>query len=250
MLTMNYLTVQIHKDNNAVSAEAARITQNYLIEVLHKKDEATILLATGDSQIKFLEILTNSREIDWSRINFFHLDEYLDIDREHPASFRTYLYEKVEKRIKAKSFHYLSGGSSEPLKECERYSKLLKRKQVDICFLGIGANGHLAFNEPQIKNFNDFDLVKITELDLNTRWSQVYQNHFESIDEVPKYALTVTIPMILSVNKILCLATGKNKAKITKIMLQENISSHCPSSFLREHSNAVLLLDRDSASLL
>ena len=247
---MNSLTVQIYKNNNAVSTEAARITQNYLIEVLRKKNEATILLATGNSQIKFLEILTNSTEIDWSRINFFHLDEYLDIDGKHPASFRTYLYEKVEKRIQAKSFHYLSGSSSEPLKECERYSKLLKRKQVDICFLGIGANGHLAFNEPQIKKFNDFDLVKITELDLNTRWSQVYQNHFESIDEVPKYALTVTIPMILSANKILCLAVGKNKAKIAKIMLQENISSYCPSSFLREHPDAVLLLDRDSASLL
>ncbi|KFF41990.1 MAG: 6-phosphogluconolactonase/glucosamine-6- phosphate isomerase/deaminase [Candidatus Atelocyanobacterium thalassa isolate SIO64986] len=250
ILAMNSLTVQIHEDKYAVSAEAAKITQNYLTEILHKRNEVTILLATGDSQIKFLEILTNIKEIDWSRINFLHLDEYLDIDKKHPASFRTYLHEKVEKHIQAKSFQYLFGDSLEPLQECNRYSKLLKKRQIDICFLGIGANGHLAFNEPQIENFNDFDLVKIVELNIKTRSSQVYQKHFESIDKVPKYALTVTIPMILSAKKILCLALGENKAKIVKVMLRENISSKCPSSFLREHPNAVLLLDKYSASLL
>ena len=136
------------------------------------------------------------------------------------------------------------------MQECIRYSKLLRRRKVDICFLGVGVNGHLAFNEPQAENFNDFDLVKIVELDLNTRCSQVDQNYFQSIENVPKYALTVTIPMILSVKRILCLATGENKAKIVKIMLQNNISSKCPSSILRQHSDTTLLLDKCSASLL
>ena len=247
---MSSLTVQIHEDKYAVSAEAARITQNYLMETLNKQDEATVLLATGNSQIKFLEALTDSRKIDWSRVNFLHLDEYLNIDKDHPASFHTYLRAKVENKIKAKSFNYLLGDTLEPLQECILYSKLLRRRQVDICFLGVGVNGHLAFNEPQAENFNDFDLVKIVELDLNTRCSQVDQNYFQSIENVPKYALTVTIPMILSVKRILCLATGENKAKIVKIMLQNNISSKCPSSILRQHSDTTLLLDKCSASLL
>ncbi len=249
-LTIDSLATQIYENEEKLSTATAEIGQKYIENILENQAEATIILATGNSQLKFLDVLIASHKIDWSRINLLHLDEYLGIDGKNPASFRFYLHERVEKRIKPKSFNYLIGDALEPIQECDRYTQLLKKYPIDLCCLGVGVNGHLAFNEPQVANFEDDHWVKIVKLDQQTRWIQVSQGHFKDFDQVPKYALTVTIPTILSAKKILCLAPGENKAEIVKQMLETDISTQCPASILRKHSDATLLLDKKSADLL
>jgi glucosamine-6-phosphate deaminase len=249
-LTIDTLSVNIYNTEEELAVGAAQIGQQYLEELLKKKGEAAILLATGNSQLKFLDILIKSQKIDWSRITLFHLDEYLGIKGESPASFHFYLHERVEKRIQAKAFHYLQGDALEPIAECDRYSKLLQAQPLDLCCLGVGSNGHLAFNEPQVANLNDPRLVKLVRLDGETRWIQVNQGHFSHFDQVPQYALTVTLPTILSAKKILCLAPGKAKAQIIQEILKRSICQTRPGSILRQHSDATLCLDRESASFL
>ena len=249
-LTIDSLVTQIYETEGELALGAAKIGQNYIEKVLKNKAEANILLATGNSQLKFLELVIASHKIDWSRVNLFHLDEYLGIEGENAASFRFYLHERVEKRINPKSFNYLIGDALEPIEECHRYTKLLKQYPIHLCCLGVGVNGHLAFNEPQVANFNDPYGVKIVKLDPQTRWVQVHQGHFQTFEQVPKYALTLTIPTIMSANKILCLATGKNKPEIIQQTIKGDISPHCPASVLRQHSDATLLLDKTSAALL
>lgn len=249
-LAVDQLSVYISKTEEILARNSAKIAQEYLENVLENKPEASILLATGNSQLKFLDALISNSKIDWSRLKLFHLDEYLGIDPEHPASFRYYLREKVEKRVEPQVFHYLEGDTLEPLRECDRYTKLLQAQPIDLCCLGIGTNGHLAFNEPSVANFNDPYWVKIVRLEKETRQVQVEQGHFSDFDQVPQYALTVTISMILSCQKILCFASGNNKASIIQRMLKGEINSICPASILRQHSEATLFLDWESAKLL
>ncbi|WP_107668184.1 glucosamine-6-phosphate deaminase [Cyanothece sp. BG0011] len=250
VFTIDSLGTHIYENEEQLSIGAAKMGQDYIEKVLDNQAEATIVLATGNSQLKFLDILIASHKIDWSRINLLHLDEYLGIEGDNSASFRFYLHERVEKRINPKSFNYLIGDGLEPIEECDRYTQLLKQYPIDLCCLGVGVNGHLAFNEPQVANFDDPHWVKIVKLDQQTRWMQVSQGHFKEFDQVPKYALTVTIPTILSAKKIICLAPGENKAEIIQQMLQEAISTQCPASILRKHSDATLFLDKKSAALL
>ncbi|MDJ0578540.1 glucosamine-6-phosphate deaminase [Crocosphaera sp.] len=250
IFTVDSLVTEIYESEEKLAIAAAKIVEIYIQEVLKNQEEATILLATGNSQLKFLDLIIAAQKIDWSRINLLHLDEYLGIESKNPASFRFYLHEKVEKNINSKSFNYLIGDTLEPIEECDRYTKLLDKYPVDLCFLGIGVNGHLAFNEPQVANFNDPHKVKIVKLDPQTRSAQVNQGHFYILEKVPKYAFTVTIPTIMSAKKILCLALGEKKAKIIRQTLKGKISPLCPASILRRHSQATLLLDKKSAALL
>ena len=250
ILTVDSLVTEIYESEEKLAIAAAKMGESYIQEVLENQEEATILLATGNSQLKFLKLIIAAQKIDWSRINLLHLDEYLGIESNNPASFRFYLHEKVEKRINPKSFNYLIGDTLEPIEECDRYTKLLEKDPIDLCFLGIGVNGHLAFNEPQVANFNDSHKVKIVKLDQQTRSVQVNQGHFFTLEKVPKYALTVTIPTIMSAKKILCLALGENKAEIIKQTLKGEVATLCPASILRQHSQATLLLDKKSAALL
>ena len=144
------LTVHIYNRPTTLTEDAAKIAQTYLITLLTKQSQATIILATGNSQLKFLEALIALGGVDWSRVVFFHLDEYLGISPQHPASFRYYLHKNVEKKVNAAAFHYMVGDCDQPLVECDRYTQLLQAQPIDLCFLGIGENGHLAFNEPSI----------------------------------------------------------------------------------------------------
>lgn len=248
--TVDQLSVRSHKSETELAQDAALIAKNYLQSVINKQGMASMILATGNSQIKFLENLTSLDGIDWSKITLFHLDEYLGINGNHPSSFRSYLRERVENLVKPRQFHYIEGDTLQPLDECDRYSKLLQAQAIDLCCLGIGENGHLAFNEPSVANFDDSHLVKLVKLDSKNLQQQVKQGHFSSIESVPKYAFTLTIPMICSAKKILCLAPHKQKAKVIKKMLQKEISSNCPASILRNKPQSTLFLDLDSMSLL
>ncbi|MEC4983261.1 MAG: glucosamine-6-phosphate deaminase [Oscillatoria sp. PMC 1068.18] len=249
-LTIDALAVAIYKNPTKLAQAAAQTVQNYLQDVLSQKETATVIWATGSSQLKFLAALTALGGVNWNRVTCFHLDEYLGIKPTHPASFRSYLQEKVENVLQTGKFAYLEGNTKEPLRECDRYAKLIQAQPIDLCFLGVGENGHLAFNEPNLADLHDPDPVKLVKLAKATRQQQITTGYFPKLTAVPKYAFTLTIPTILSAQKIICLAPQKRKSSIIREMLTGKISSACPASFLRQHPHASLFLDTAAASLL
>ncbi|MBW4624486.1 MAG: 6-phosphogluconolactonase [Brasilonema octagenarum HA4186-MV1] len=247
---IDVLQVQIFNSEVELAQDVAGIVQKHLQRTLEQKDTAAILLATGNSQMKFLDAFIALGGVDWSRITCFHLDEYLGISADNSASFRRYLRERVEMRVTPKEFHYIEGDAMQPLAECHRYTKLLQAQPIDLCCLGVGENGHLAFNDPAVADFNDPYILKLVKLDTMNRQQQVNTGYFSSLESVPQYAFTVTLPMICSAKKIICLAPGKRKAKIVKQMLEGEITTDCPASVLRKQQQATLFLDVDSAGLI
>src|SRR5258708_18895625 len=248
--TVDLLEVRIYPSQDDLSRAVAADVHAYLKEVIARQGEAAAILATGRSQIKFLAQLVAMPGVDWSKVTLFHMDEYLGIDGAHPASFRRYMRERVETLVKPKMFHYLRGDSWLPLDECERYTKLLRAQPIDLCCLGIGENGHLAFNDPPVADFEDKHFVKILKLDDLCKTQQLKEGFFPNLESVPPYAFIVTIPTLCSSKKIVCIWPEKRKAAPVKAALQGPISTDCPASILRRQSHAVLLLDKDSASLL
>ncbi len=244
------LMVQIYKTDAEMAQEVAEIVHQYLQNLLQQQKTAAVLLATGNSQLKFLDALISLGGVDWSRIILFHLDEYLGISAEHSASFRRYLRERVEQRVNPLQFHYIEGDALQPLAECDRYTKLLQAQPIDLCCLGVGENGHLAFNDPSVANFHDPDSVKLVKLDTVNRQQQVNTGNFANVENVPQYAFTVTIPLICAAKKIICLAPELRKANVVKQMLHSAITTDCPVSILRQQPQATLFLDVNSASLL
>ncbi|ACK73592.1 glucosamine/galactosamine-6-phosphate isomerase [Gloeothece citriformis PCC 7424] len=241
------LSVWVCPSSKTLAQTAAESVEEYLHPIFSKQQTATLVLATGNSQLEFLAHLVAREQIDWSRIILFHLDEYLGISADSPASFRYYLQENLIKHISPKHFYGIEAEALEPLAECERYSQLLKQHPIDLCFLGIGSNGHLAFNEPGVANFKDPYPVKLVKLAEKTRLTQVEQGHFSHLDTVPQYAYTLTLSTILTANKIICLASGTTKAPIVKQMLTDTITPACPASGLRFHPNTTLFLDGEAA---
>ncbi|GAB1544709.1 glucosamine-6-phosphate deaminase [Scytonema sp. NUACC21] len=244
------LQVHVYRSEVELAQDVAKITQVDLQNILLKKETAALLMATGNSQIKFLDALIEIGDVDWSRIIFFHLDEYLGISADHPASFRRYLRERLENRVQPKQFHYIEGDAMQPLIECDRYTNLLQAQPIDLCCLGVGENGHLAFNDPAVADFHDSHTVKLVKLDEVNRQQQVNTGYFPKLEAVPQYAFTVTIPLICSAQKIICLAQGKRKAKIVQQMLYEDVTTNCPASILRTQQQATLFLDVDSAAFV
>jgi len=244
------LAVRVYQTQNDLASDAAAIAQRYLQETLSRQGTASVILATGNSQLQFLEALAALGGVEWPRVTLFHMDEYLGIDANHPASFRRYLRERVESRVNPGKFHYLEGDALLPLKECERYAKLLAAQPIDLCCLGIGENGHLAFNDPPVADFNDPHPVKLVKLDEACRQQQVGEGHFPGLDAVPQYAFTLTIPTLCSARRMLCIVPERRKAQAVKDALRGPISSSCPASFLRKESHCTLFLDADSAGLV
>lgn len=244
------LSVNLYNCAAEMALEGAQVAQHYLQNVITQQGAAAVVLATGNSQIKFLEALIALGGVDWSRITLFHLDEYLGIDADHSASFRRYLRFRVETQVNPAVFHYIEGDAMQPLDECDRYTRLLLAQPIDLCCLGLGENGHLAFNDPLVASFDDPHKVKLVKLELATRQQQVDEGHFHCLEAVPQYAFTLTIPMICKAKKILCLAPEKRKASAVSKMLKESISTDYPASVLRTQAQATLFLDADSASML
>ncbi len=244
------LTVQLYRSASDLAQGAAQRVQEYLQEVIEARGGAAVLLATGNSQIEFLDSLIALGGLDWSKITLFHLDEYLGIDANHPASFRRYLRERVEIRVNPGAFHYIEGDTRQPLDECSRYTELLRSQPIDLCCLGLGENGHLAFNEPSVADFNDPHTVKLVKLAEATRQQQVDGGYFPHLEAVPQYAFTLTLPALCSANKILCLAPESRKADTVKQMLHNVIGVECPATVLRQQEQAILCLDTESAARL
>jgi glucosamine-6-phosphate deaminase len=215
-----------------------------------REGNATVILAAANSQVATLKVLVGMEGIDWSKVTMFHMDEYLGISRDHPASFRRFLRERVEDKVKPANFYYIAGDCEEPLAECERYAGLLAAQQIDLCLLGIGENGHIAFNDPPVANFADPHPVKLVRLDEACRRQQVGEGHFPDLNAVPRYAFTLTIPALCGARRMICNCARRRKAVAVRDALRGPIETKCPASFLRRQSHCTLYLDSESSSLL
>lgn len=244
------LNVQVFNSIADLATDAAFEVNAFLRETLQKKGSAAVILATGNSQIEFLKRLVSLKGVDWSKITLFHMDEYLGIDAGHKASFRRYLRERVQTLVQPKAFHFIEGDVDLPLDECARYESLLRAQAIDLCCLGVGENGHIAFNDPPVARFEEKHLVKLVKLDYACKMQQVKEGHFPNLEAVPPYAFTLTIPALCSARKMVCIAPEKRKAEAVRNALRGPISTDCPASFLRKQKQCTLLLDHDSAALL
>lgn len=250
VFAVDSLSVRIYNASGDLYGDAVRETQSQLAKAIESNGAAAAILATGNTQIDFLKQLSEHGGVDWSKVTLFHMDEYLGIDGDHSASFRRYMKERVEGLLKPKAFHYLQGDADEPIRECDRYESLLRAQPIDLCMLGLGENGHLAFNDPHVANFEDGRAVKIVSLDETCRLQQVKQGHFPDIQNMPQYALTITIPTLLSAEKVLCMALDERKQKPVKRLLEGAIGHDCPATALRRCDNATLMLDGVAAALV
>lgn len=244
------LSVRVYPHQDAMSEAVAVEVREYLAGVLAKQGSAAAILATGNSQIKFLARLVAAGGIDWSKVTLFHMDEYLGLPATHKASFRKYMKERVESLVRPKAFHYLEGDCAQPLDEIERYTRLLRSQPIDLCCLGIGENGHIAFNDPPVARFDDPHWVKLVQLDDACKMQQVKEGHFASLETVPPYAFTLTIPALCAAKKMMCVAPETRKAQAVYDALRGPIATSCPASFLRKQPQCTLLLDTDSAAKL
>ncbi len=208
---------------------------------------AVIILATGSSQFEFLESLI-TKTVDWSSVTAFHLDEYIGMSPHHPASFRKYLCDRVFTQVKLKEHHLIQGDCDNPQDECRRISSVFDRCRVDVAFIGIGENGHIAFNDPPA-SFDDTVSYKVVQLDEKCRQQQFTEGWFETIDSVPKFAITMSIPAIMRSGAIVCTVPDARKAAAVRDTLSLPVSPIIPASILRTHGHATLLLDRPAASL-
>jgi len=247
-LLFDQLPVSVYRSKQdlgqAAAEEAARIT----VQAIQLKGEANIILATGNSQLTFLAALRTA-EIDWSKVNIFHMDEYIGLDPAHPASFPLFLRHHIVNHIEPKAFFPIPPSTTQSAeKVCKDYDELLHAHPADLCALGIGENGHLAFNDPPFARFKDPLWVKIVELSDVSRRQQVGEGHFTKIDEVPTHSITLTIPALLAAKYVLVLVPEGRKADAVFCSLNGPVTEDCPGSILRKIPYAHLFLDTDSAA--
>lgn len=244
------LPVRVYATPEAMARAAAARAAAVLREALARQGSARAILASATSQIQFLEALTAAPEIDWSRVTLFHMDEYLGIDAGHPASFRRFLRDRVHARVPAATFHYLGGDAPEPLREVARYTALLAAAPVDLCCLGIGENGHVAFNDPPVADFADPHTVKLVQLDEPCRQQQVGEGCFPTLEAVPRYAYTLTVPALCRAGCLVGVVPDLRKAAAVRDALEGPVATRCPASILRRQAHATLFLDAAAASRL
>ena len=243
------LKVQIFDSELSAGMAGAKFVAETLNEAIQSKGYANMILATGASQFAFIDAI-KTMDIDWSKITVFHLDEYKGLPESHPASFRKYLKERIIDIIKPGKMYYINGDAGDIDSETGRYEELLKTHPVDIACIGIGENGHIAFNDPGVADFNDPRLVKIVQLDDACRRQQLGEGWFSSFDDVPKEAISLTVSAIMSCKVISAIVPEKRKAEAVYNTLFAGITTDCPATILRNHNNAKLFLDKYSAFML
>ncbi|MHA1688187.1 MAG: glucosamine-6-phosphate deaminase [Promethearchaeota archaeon] len=245
------MKITIVPTKREVGSEAAKKAEELLLQVLKSKQTARFVAATGVSQFDFLRELCALTAVPWARTEMFHLDEYIGLSGDHPASFRYYLKERLVKKIHPSKVYFIQGDAPDPKKECERLNHLISQYPIDITFLGIGENGHLAFNDPPA-DFNTKDPYIIVNLDEKCRKQQVGEGWFQNLEEVPTRAISMSITQILKSTFIICIVPEKRKAQAVRDCLSPRapISPWHPASILKTHPNAWVFLDEESASLL
>jgi len=250
MLAKTSFKVNTFPTRKEMGLAAAEDCKAKIIALLKEKEEINMIFAAAPSQNEFLESLLACEEIDFTRINAFHMDEYIGLPAGAPQGFGQFLKDRLFGKAPFKTVNYLNGNAEDPQAECERYSKLLRDNPTDIVCLGIGENGHIAFNDPHVAFFNDPEMVKIVELDNVCRQQQVNDGCFNSIDEVPTHALTLTVPTLKNVDCHICIVPAPTKAEAVKNTVYGEITEKCPASIMRLSKDVNIYLDADSSSLL
>jgi glucosamine-6-phosphate deaminase len=238
----------VHADRDALGAAAARHLASALRDAARGRDRLGMVFASAPSQVETLAALTAEPDLPWRHVTAFHLDEYLGLPADHSRSFAGFLREHVADRVPLAAAHYLDGEAEDPEGECARYGELLDAVGLDLGCVGVGENGHVAFNEPNDTDFADRRRVRIVELDDRSRRQQVNEGLFPALDAVPSRALTLTVPAILAARTIACVVPGASKAEAIRRMLTGEVSPACPASALRGHGAATLFLDEASAA--
>lgn len=242
------LSVRVFQTREEMGAAAARDIEAAIVEVLQEKDHCNMIFAAAPSQNEVLEALAESKRADFSRVNAYHMDEYIGLSSDAPQGFANFLRRALFERRSFGSVNCIDSTAG-PEEEIRRYAALLQKNPCDIVVLGIGENGHIAFNDPHVALFDDPEAVKLVELDEICRMQQVHDGCFASLDQVPHAAVTLTIPTLFAAKKAFCIVPGKTKAEAVKNTLEGEISEKCPASVLRRHPHAVLYLDADSAGM-
>lgn len=249
-ITVDRLKIEIHQDRTSAGEAAAGAAARTIQELKQKNQHLAVIFATGASQLATLEALTERIDLPWKEITGFHLDEYVGISENHPASFRRYLRERLIQRVSMRKFFEIQGHAPDPQMVCSQYAARLQAAQPQLCLLGIGENGHLAFNDPAEADFEDPLDVKVVNLDTECRQQQVAEGWFSSLEEVPGQAITVTIPALMRLPRLIVSVPGPRKSAIMRRMVEEPISRACPATILRDHPDVTVYLDRDSATEL
>jgi len=242
------LLVNIYAGRPELGAAAAETLTARIAELLKTQEYVNIIFASAPSQNEFLNDLLK-KDIQWGKINAFHMDEYIGLHPDAPQGFGNFLKDRLFSQVNCHTVNYLNG-NVDPQEECKRYSDLLIKYPTDIVCLGIGENTHLAFNDPHVADFNDPLIVKVVDLDQDCRVQQVNDGCFSTIDEVPTHALTITMPALFKSTYAIAIVPGKFKANAIDHTINSEISEKYPSTILRRHDHAILFIDEDSASKL
>jgi glucosamine-6-phosphate deaminase len=240
--------VRLFEDKASLSKAAAEQAATVMRRAVRDHGRARIVVATGTSQLSFLDELTKAKDIDWSRVEMFHLDEYIGLPITHPASFRKYLLERLIHKTGITQYHLLDG-DRDPHEVVRRASEELRSAPIDVAFAGMGENGHLAFNDPPA-DFETEEPYLIVNLDETCRRQQVGEGWFADISEVPRQAISMSVRQILKAREIISVVPDERKARAVKVCIEGPIGPMAPASILRNHSATMVYLDRESASLL
>ena len=244
--TAGSLHVIISPTRSEMGARAGEHAARAIQSAVERNGAARIILASAPSQNETLAALLTA-PVEWSKVTIFHMDEYLGLAADHPQTFRAYQRHNVLSKITPAAFHGIAGECADPAIECERYFALLREAPIDVCCLGIGENGHLAFNDPPVADFADTTLVKTVELDAECRQQQVNDGCFPSLQAVPTHAITLSIPALMSARELICSVPGPRKAAAVRATIRDEITTACPATILRRHRNAALYIDTDAA---
>ena len=244
------LAVQVFATREEMGLAAGLDAIEQIAALSRRAEFVRMIFAAAPSQNEFLATLAASREADWGRVHAFHMDEYVGLAPGAPQRFGTFLRDRLFGKVALANVEYLDGSASDALAECERYAELLSRAPIDIVCAGVGENGHMAFNDPHVADFGDAAAVKPVTLDQTCRLQQVHDGAFPDLDAVPKQALTLTMPTLMSAQWLYCMVPGKTKAEAVRRTILGSISTECPATIMKRHAHATLYLDRESAALL
>jgi glucosamine-6-phosphate deaminase len=248
ILKKDNLSINIYNNRLEMGTAAAKDASEVIKKLIVEQKSVTMVFAAAPSQNEFLDALSCESGIDWTKVIVFHMDEYIGLPEAAPQKFGHYLKKRIFEKVNPGKVYYLNGDNPDPEKECQRYSRLLKEYPIDIACIGIGENGHIAFNDPDVADFKDPLQIKVVNLEYASRRQQVHDGCFNTLAEVPGQALTMTIPQLMSARQVFCMVPGSLKNNAVKTVVNGEITTQCPASILRCHEKAVLYLDCDSAA--
>lgn len=249
-LKKNNLDVKIYATRAEMGEAAAKDIKECILSLLQEQKTLNMIFAAAPSQNEVLTALATDKEIPWNRVNAFHMDEYIGLSADAPQGFGNFLKKHIFELADFKSVNYIDACAIDTQTECDRYASLLTEYPADIVVMGIGENGHIAFNDPHVANFNDKKTVKPVDLDEICRTQQVNDGCFARLDDVPKTAITLTVPTLFAGKYLFCIVPAKTKANAVRATICNDINEKCPATILRRHENAKIYLDSESSSLL